>query len=639
MTKSVYSFNEGFRGMHDILGTKGANLAEMTGIGLPVPFGFIISTDACRRFFEENLTLGKDLEDAIYEKIEELENVSGKIFGSAENPLLVSVRSSSPVPMPGIMDTLLNLGLNDETVNGLAALTGSRRFALDTYRRFIQMYGTVVLDIPKAEFDLKLDTDEMSEDELETVIERYKETVKNITGKEFTQDPKVQLTAAVKAIFRSWKSDHVAMYRKMKEIPDATYVAVIIQSMVFGNMGPTSGTGVAFTRNPYTGEKELQGKFLVCAQGEDVSTGLKTPLTIEQMEESFPDACKVLTRISELLEKHYKDMQDMEFTIENNKLYMLQTRDGMRSAQAAVKIAVDMTEEGLIDKKTAITRVAHEQIDQLLGSELCSEYFAKLLEMADEIRGLRIRTNVESPKDAVLAIEMGADGIGLCGMGEGLPAQEDYRELFRLMGERRVTFLVASAETAKEQVENIFRAALQTKAEDDTEPVLEFVAPLKGTGAEFAEIKKIIAEASESCKGEADVPLNYTVGAMIRTPRETLTADKIAEEAEFFLFDTKTLTCLTFGVEDGACENWDEDADPFRTIDISGVGSLIRTACQLGHQTRPRLRTGICGEHGGDPESIRFCHSTGMNYVSCPLNRVPAARLAAAVTEVCSADK
>ena len=624
MEKYIYSFNEGSRKMADLLGSKGANLAEMTGIGLPVPFGFTISTDACKRFFEDNKNLAADIVESVYEKIGELENVSGKVFGSAENPLLVSVRSSSPVPMPGIMGTILNLGLNDETVNGLAALTGSRRFALDSYRRFIQMYGTLALDIPKAEFDLELDTDEMSEAELEAVIGRYKDTVKRVTGKDFPQNPVSQLLEAVKAIFGAWTSESVTMYREANHIPDATGVAVTVQAMVFGNVDMESGTGVAFTRNPYTGEKRLHGKFMACAQGEDVTSGLKAPVTVDQMEEDFPEAYKVLVRISALLEKHYKDMQDMEFTIEKNKLYMLQTRDGLRSSQAAVKVAADLAEEGLIDKETAITRITPEQIEQLMSSNTGAEDSDRMLAMADEIRELKVRTSACSPEDVTLAVSKGADGVGIFSACENLEP-DATKEIFRIMGDRPVSFMLDSDEVL-EKTEIIMKAASEAKSEYGCEPKPDFVLSQAEACAAVAEIAKRYTE-------EYETSIDYTVGVIIRTPREALTADKIAEYAEFFLFDTKELTRLTFGFGE------EYDAEPFRTIDVSGVGSLIMTACKLGHQVRPRLRTGIFGQHGGDPASIEFCCKSGMNFVLCAPEVVPAARLAAARAAVNAADK
>ena len=376
MKKYVYSFNEGSKDMRDLLGGKGANLAEMSRIGLPVPFGFTVTTEACSRYYEEDRTIAEDIRADIAVKLEDLEHVTGKNFGSKENPLLVSVRSGAAVSMPGMMDTILNLGLNDESAEGLAALTGSRRFALDSYRRFIQMFGDVVLEIPKAKFDAIFDGQkkkshaaydvDLTSEDLEAIIRAYQQLVETESGRPFPQDPKEQLMAAIQAVFRSWNNDRAVLYRKLNDIPSSIGTAVNVQSMVFGNMGETSGTGVAFTRNPATGENTLYGEFLVNAQGEDVVAGIRTPQGIEKMAERFPEAYKSFAKIAELLEKHYKDMQDMEFTIENNKLYMLQTRSGKRTAQAAVKIAVDMVQEGLIDEKTAITRIEPQQIDQLL---------------------------------------------------------------------------------------------------------------------------------------------------------------------------------------------------------------------------------------------------------------------------------
>ena len=871
MKKYVYSFNEGAKEMKDLLGGKGANLAEMTKIGLPVPFGFTITTEACNRYYEENRTVADDIVEAIYEKIEELENVTGKKFGSNENPLLVSVRSGAVISMPGMMDTILNLGLNDNSVEGLAALTENRRFAMDSYRRFIQMFGDVVLEIPKAEFDrvfdgrkkekgLKFDVDLTAED-LEAVIEDYKEIVKKFTGKKFPQEPREQLLEAVKAVFRSWNNERAILYRKLNGIPGSLGTAVNVQSMVFGNMGDTSGTGVAFTRNPSTGENKIFGEFLVNAQGEDVVAGVRTPLDIDKMAEAFPDCYKGFVKIAELLEKHYKDVQDMEFTVERNKLYMLQTRSGKRTAQAAVKIAVDMVEEGLIDKKTAITRLAPEQIDQLLppafdAGELaasapvatglpaspgaacgqvcftaqaaaeaaaqgrkvllvreetspedlagmvaaegiltarggmtshaavvargmgkccvagCSEIrvsetekvivlpddttvsegeyisidgstgrvykgqimtvepevsgdFAKLMGWADEIRELKVRANADNPKDAAQALAFGAEGIGLCRTEhmffeeERIPAirrmiladtheekaealkalkpfqQGDFKEIFKVMGERPVTirlldpplheFLpqdredieelaqlmsvsfeklsakvaelhelnpmlghrgcrlaVTHPEIAVMQTEAIIDAAIEVSCEDNIDIIPEIMIPLVGSKAELAAVKKVVVETADRCISNAGIKMDYMVGTMIETPRAALVAGSIADEAEFFSFGTNDLTQMTFGfsrddtgklieeyVRQGIMEN-----DPFRTIDIDGVGKLVEMAVSQGRQARPNIKLGICGEHGGDPRTIEFCHSVGLNYVSCSPFRVPAARLAAAQAAV-----
>ena len=871
MKKYVYSFNEGDKGMKDLLGGKGANLAEMTKIGLPVPFGFTITTEACNRYYDENRTLAGDVVEAVYEKIEELENVTGKKFGSDENPLLVSVRSGAVISMPGMMDTILNLGLNDRSVEGLAALTGNRRFAMDSYRRFIQMFGDVVLGIPKAEFDrvfdgrkeekgVKFDVDLTAED-LEAVIAGYKEIVMSHTGKDFPQDPKEQLLEAVKAVFRSWNNDRAILYRKLNGIPGDLGTAVNVQSMVFGNMGDTSGTGVAFTRNPSTGENKIFGEFLVNAQGEDVVAGVRTPLDIDKMAEAFPDCYKGFVKIAELLEKHYKDVQDMEFTVERNKLYMLQTRNGKRTAQAAVKIAVDMVEEGLIDKKTAITRLSPEQIDQLLhpafdAAELaasapvatglaaspgaacgqvcftaqaaaeaaaqgrkvllvreetspedlagmvaaegiltarggmtshaavvargmgkccvagCSEIrvseaekkitlpddtvvsegeyisidgstgrvyrgrirtvepevsgdFATLMSWADEIRELKVRANADNPKDAAQALAFGAEGIGLCRTEhmffdeERIPAirrmiladtheakmealkvlkpfqQGDFKAIFKVMGDRPVTirlldpplheFLpqdkedieelaeimgvsfeklnakvaelhelnpmlghrgcrlaVTHPEIAVMQTEAIIDAAIEVSQEDNIDIIPEIMIPLVGSKAEFAAVKKVVVETADRCIRDAGADMEYMVGTMIETPRAALTADAIASEAEFFSFGTNDLTQMTFGFSrDDTGKLIEEyvnqgimEYDPFTSLDTEGVGKLVEMAVSMGRQTRPNLKLGICGEHGGDPRTIELCHSIGLNYVSCSPFRVPAARLSAAQAAV-----
>ena len=871
MKKYVYSFNEGSKEMKDLLGGKGANLAEMTRIGLPVPFGFTITTEACNRYYEEKCTVADDVVEAVYEKIEELENVTGKKFGSEDNPLLVSVRSGSVVSMPGMMDTILNLGLNDASVEGLAALTENRRFAMDSYRRFIQMFGDVVLNIPKAEFDrvfdgrkreknVKYDVD-LSAEDLEAIISGYREIVKKYTGKDFPQEPREQLIDAVKAVFRSWNNDRAVLYRELNGIPASLGTAVNVQSMVFGNMGDTSGTGVAFTRNPSTGENKIFGEFLVNAQGEDVVSGVRTPLDIDKMAEAFPDCYKGFMKISELLEKHYKDVQDMEFTIERNKLYMLQTRNGKRTAQAAVKIAVDMVEEGLIDKKTAITRLAPEQIDQLLhpafdAAELAAsapvatglpaspgaacgqvfftaqaaaeaaaqgrkvllvreetspedlagmvaaegiltarggmtshaavvargmgkccvagcadirvsetekiitlpddttvsegEYisidgstgsvykgmlktveseitgdFARLMSWADEIRELKVRANADNPKDAAQALAFGAEGIGLCRTEhmffeeERIPAirrmiladtheertealkvlkpfqQSDFKEIFKVMGERPVTirlldpplheFLpqdkddienlagimgvsyeklaakvnelhelnpmlgnrgcrlaVTHPEIAVMQTEAIIDAAIEVSCEEGVDIIPEIMIPLIGSKTELAAVKKVVVETADRCISYAGVEMSYLVGTMIETPRAALAAGSIAAEAEFFSFGTNDLTQMTFGfsrddtgklIEEYVRQGIMED-DPFQTLDVEGVGKLMEMAVSLGRQTRPNLKLGICGEHGGDPRTIEFCHKTGLNYVSCSPYRVPVARLSAAQAAV-----
>ena len=871
MKKYVYSFNEGAKDMRELLGGKGANLAEMSRIGLPVPFGFTVTTEACGRYYEEDQTIAEDICTAITEKIQDLEHVTGKTFGSKENPLLVSVRSGAAVSMPGMMDTILNLGLNDESIEGLAALTGSRRFALDSYRRFIQMFGDVVLGIPKAKFDAIFDEQkkkahviydvDLTSEDLEAVICAYQQLVETESGKAFPQDPKEQLLAAIQEVFRSWNNDRAVLYRKLNDIPSSIGTAVNVQSMVFGNMGEHSGTGVAFTRNPATGANEIYGEFLVNAQGEDVVAGIRTPQGIEKMAEAFPDAYKSFVKIAELLEKHYKDMQDMEFTIENNKLYMLQTRSGKRTAQAAVKIAVDMVREGMIDKKTAVTRIEPQQIDQLLHptfdpaelaaaqviakglaaspgagcGRLCftaeeaaaaaakgqkvllareetspedlagmviaegiltarggmtshaavvargmgkccvagcssirvnegarvlttadgKEYragdylsingstgevyegrirtktptlsgdFETIMEWADELRELKIRANADNPRDARQALNFGAEGIGLCRTEHmffdeaRIPAirrmiladtpeeelealevirplqQQDFKEIFLEMGDRPVTirlldpplheFLpqtqeeiaevaalmgvsakkiaakvtelheinpmlgnrgcrlaVTSPAIAVMQTEAIIGAALEVKKETGAELVPEIMIPLVNSEAELKYVKHIVTRTAEDCIRESGISLDYLIGTMVETPRAALTADEIAKDAEFFSFGTNDLTQMTFGLSRDDTGKMIEtymqkdilEADPFRTLDTVGVGKLLEMAVKLGRQTRPKLKLGICGEHGGDPKTIAFCHRIGLHYVSCSPFRVPIARLAAAQAAV-----
>ena len=870
MKKYVYSFNEGSKEMKGLRGGKGANLAEMTKIGLPVPFGFTITTEACNRYYDENMTIGQDLIDSIYEKVAELEEVTGKKFGSTENPLLVSVRSGAVISMPGMMDTVLNLGLNDQSVEGLAALTENRRFAMDSYRRFIQMFGDVVLEIPKAKFDKVFDGQkaakgvqfdvELTAEDLAEVITGYKEIVKAETGRDFPQEPKDQLIEAVLAVFRSWNNDRAILYRNLNGIAHDLGTAVNVQSMVFGNMGDTSGTGVAFTRNPATGENKLFGEFLVNAQGEDVVAGVRTPMNIEMMAEAFPQAYEDFTKISTLLEKHYKDMQDMEFTVERGKLYMLQTRNGKRTAHAAVKVAVDMVKEGLIDKATAVTRLEPEQIDQLLhpmfdkkglaaanniakglpaspgaacgqiyftaaeavaaaetgvkvilvreetspedlagmvaaegiltarggmtshaavvarGMGKCcvagcsailvdeeaktmkvgdetyvegdfisinggdgnvyegviktvepemSGDFGTLMEWADEIRELKVRTNADNPRDAKQALEFGAEGIGLCRTEhmffeeERIPAirrmiladtleervaaldalrpyqQGDFKAIFEVMGELPVTirlldpplheFLpqneedikaladmmgitseklaakvvelheqnpmlghrgcrlaVTYPEIAKMQTEAIISAALEVKKEQGIDLIPEIMIPLVGEVEELKYVKKVVVETADQLIKESGIEMAYMVGTMIEIPRAALTADEIAEEAEFFSFGTNDLTQMTFGFSrddtgkllQSYVEKEILPEDPFQVIDEKGVGKLVGMACTLGRQTRPNIKLGICGEHGGNPKTIDFCHRTGLSYVSCSPFRVPIARLAAAQAAV-----
>lgn len=866
MKKFVYSFNEGSKDMKDLLGGKGANLAEMTKIGLPVPFGFTVTTEACNRYYDEGKKIGDDIVASIFEKLEELENTTGKKFGDVENPLLVSVRSGAKISMPGMMDTILNLGLNDQTVEGLAALTENPRFAYDSYRRFIQMFGDVVMEIAKTKFDAifdakkeehgyKFDVDLTTED-LKEIIAGYKALVKEEMGRDFPQEPKDQLMEAIMAVFRSWNNDRAILYRQLNEIPDSIGTAVNVQSMVFGNMGDTSGTGVAFTRSPVNGEKAIFGEFLVNAQGEDVVAGIRTPQPIAEMAQAFPEVYTEFTRIAELLEKHYTDMQDMEFTVERNKLFMLQTRNGKRTAPAAVKIAVDMQSEGLIDKETAVMRIEPAQIDQLLhpmfdAEELkeaekltkglpaspgaatgqiyfnasdaenavangakailvrletspedlagmvaaegiltarggmtshaavvargmgkccvsgCAEIkvdeenkeltigeyvfkegdyisldgtagdvlkgqiktvppelsgdFAEIMSWADEIRTLKIRTNADNPRDAKQAVEFGAEGIGLCRTEhmffeeERIPAvrrmiladseeerrealkfllpyqKGDFKGIYEAMGDRPVTirlldpplheFLphtdeeikalseqigvpyeklakktqelhefnpmlghrgcrlaVTYPEIAEMQAEAIIMAAIEVRKEQGLDIIPEIMIPLVGMVKELADVKATVVKTVEKVMEREGVKFDYLIGTMIEIPRAALTADEIAEEAEFFSFGTNDLTQMTFGFsrdDTGKIikeyrEKGIFDDDPFQSIDQVGVGKLVKMAVDLGKQTRPSIKLGICGEHGGDPKSIEFCNAVGLQYVSCSPFRVPIARLAAA---------
>lgn len=867
MTKKyVYFFNEGDASMRDLLGGKGANLAEMTRLGLPVPPGFTVTTEACTRYYEDGETIAPEIVEQIHEYMKKLEEVTGKKFGDPNNPLLVSVRSGARVSMPGMMDTILNLGLNDETVEGLARATNNERFAYDSYRRFIQMFSDVVMGIDKNKFEAildeikekrgaKFDTDLTAED-LKEVVKRFKELYKQEKGVDFPQDPQEQLLEAVKAVFRSWNNPRAIVYRRLNDIPSDWGTAVNVQSMVFGNMGNDSGTGVAFTRNPATGEKALFGEFLMNAQGEDVVAGIRTPQPISTLKETMPEVYNQFVEIAEKLEKHYKDMQDIEFTIERGKLYMLQTRNGKRTAQAAIKIAVDLVREGLIDEKTAVLRVDPKQLDQLLhptfepealkaakpvakglpaspgaasgkvyftadeavaaaksgekiilvrtetspddiegmasaegilttrggmtshaavvargmgtpcvvgcgdarideqakvmrigdivvregdyisidgstGNVYIGEIktvtpeisgdFAILMGWADKYRRLRVKANADTPRDAKIALEFGAEGIGLArtehmffdeeripamremiiakteeqrrkALEKILPMQRsDFEQLFEIMGEYPVTIrlldpplheflphldeeirelaedmgvpfeeLKATVESLKEfnpmlghrgcrlavtypeiaemQTRAIIEAAINVKKRTGKDVKPQIMIPLVGELKEFKYLKDIIVKVADEIIKQSGIELKYLVGTMVEVPRAALTADKIAKEAEFFSFGTNDLTQMTFGFSrDDAgkfLETYYEkkiyEFDPFEKLDQEGVGKLVEMGTKLGKQTRPDLEVGICGEHGGDPSSIEFCHRVGLDYVSASPYRVPIARLAAA---------
>ncbi|MCD6463452.1 MAG: pyruvate, phosphate dikinase [Thermotogae bacterium] len=873
--KYVYFFAngkaDGNAKMKDILGGKGANLAEMTNIGVPVPPGFTISAEVCDYYYKHDRTYPEGLKDEVNNAMKRLEEVTGKKFGDVESPLLVSVRSGAAISMPGMMDTILNLGLNDETVKGLEKATNNLRFAYDAYRRFIQMFGDVVLKIPHDEFEeildeakkkkgVKLDT-ELDADDLKEIVEEYKKLYRK-HGKEFPQDPWDQLWKAIDAVFGSWMNERAIKYREIHGIKEGDLLgtAVNIVAMVFGNMGEDSGTGVAFTRNPSTGEKKYYGEFLPNAQGEDVVAGIRTPLPLDELRNRMPDVYEQLVQVFETLEKHYKDMQDVEFTIEKKKLYLLQTRTGKRTAQAAVRIAVDMVNEGIITKEEAVMRVTPEQVEQLLHPTFdpaerakakviakglpaspgaatgrvffdpktaeeeaqnapvllvrpetspediggmaaaqgiltarggmtshaavvargmgkpcvvgCEEIgideeaklfrvgdvevkegewvsidgstgevmlgkiptivprglegpIATLLQWADEIRKLGVRANADIPRDAEAARNFGAEGIGLCrtehmffekdripvvrrmivaktveqrqkALDELLPMQkEDFKGLFRVMkgypvtirlldpplheflpqedeqikevaeqmgisfeelkqivedlkefnpmlGHRGCRLAITYPEIAVMQTKAIIGAAIELKKEENIEVIPEIMIPLVGHINEIRYLKQFIKETADKMIEESGVDLKYTIGTMIEVPRAAITADEIAKEAEFFSFGTNDLTQMTFGFSrDDAGKFLKEyvekeilEVDPFRILDRTGVGKLVEMGTKLGRSTRPNLKVGICGEHGGEPSSIEFCHMVGLDYVSCSPYRVPVARLAAAQAAV-----
>ncbi|HEX68407.1 MAG TPA: pyruvate, phosphate dikinase [bacterium] len=881
MKKYVYFFaknkSEGNAQMRDLLGGKGANLAEMARLGIPVPPGFTITTEACTYFYQNNGQYPEGLKEQVLEGMKRIEEEVGRKFGDSQNPLLVSVRSGARVSMPGMMDTVLNLGLNDETVKGLVKLSGDERFAYDCYRRFVQMYGDVVMGLKpeekemdpfekllekkKEERGVKFDT-ELTADDLKELVQEFKNLIREKKGEEFPEDPWEQLWGAIDAVFLSWNNKRAIEYRKIHGIPDHWGTAVNVQTMVFGNMGEDSGTGVAFTRDPATGENVFYGEYLLNAQGEDVVAGIRTPLPLSKaqktdeslpsLEEIMPQVYQELLKIREILEKHYRDMQDIEFTIEKGKLYMLQTRTGKRTAQANVKIAVDMCKEGLIDKKEAVRRVKPEEIDQLLhpmidpkakveviakglpaspgaakgkvvfsaqdaveeskegevilvrmetspediagmhaaqgiltarggmtshaavvargmgkpcvvGCEsITVDYekeefrvgdivvkrgevitidgstgrvilgsapmvepqlkgeFAELMRWADEIRKLGVRTNADTPHDAKLAREFGAEGIGLCRtehmffapdrikamremiiardaegrkkalekllpmqredfigifrVMEGLPViirlldpplheflpQEDeqireiaeelgvsfeelkakvegLRELNPMLGHRGCRLGITYPEITEMQAKAIFEAACQVYKEGK-KVIPEIMVPLVGDVNEFRNQKEIIVRVAEEVMEKEGIKIEYMVGTMIEIPRACLVADEIAKEADFFSFGTNDLTQMGFGfsrddvgkfvpyyIEKGILPR-----DPFSSLDIKGIGALVKIGIEKGRSVKPELEIGICGEHGGDPDSIKFCHKVGMNYVSCSPFRVPVARLSAA---------
>ncbi len=873
--KYCYLFTEGNANMRELLGGKGANLAEMTKIGLPVPQGFTISTEACTQYYEDGRKINPSIQKEIMEYIDKMEKICGKKFGDKENPLLVSVRSGARASMPGMMDTILNLGLNEDVVNTIAAKSGNPRWAWDCYRRFIQMFSDVVMEVGKKYFEKLIDKMkeekgvqydvELTAEDLKTLANQFKAEYKAQIGKDFPNDPKEQLFEAIKAVFRSWDNPRANVYRMDHDIPYSWGTAVNVQMMAFGNMGDDCGTGVAFTRNPATGEKGLMGEFLMNAQGEDVVAGVRTPMPIAEMAKVLPDVYKQFLGVCDILEKHYRDMQDMEFTIEQGKLYMLQTRNGKRTAAAAIKIACDLIDEGMITEKEALMQIDAKSLDMLLhpqfdaaalkaadknnvvgkgiaaspgaaagtivftaedavkegkagkkvvlvrletspediegmkfaqgiltvrggqtshaavvarGMGTCcvsgcgdikmdeenkqftlagkvfkegdalsldgstgniydcliatvpadpnSGYFGRIMALADKYKALGVRTNADTPKDAKQAAAFGAQGIGLCrtehmffdparigafremicsdtkeereaalakiepmqqadfeGLMEALEGQpvtirfldpplhefvptdeadikalaktqgktvaqikqiiSDLHEFNPMMGHRGCRLTVTYPEIAVMQTTAVIKAAIAVqKRHPDWKVVPEIMIPLVGEVKELAYVKKTVVETADKVIKEAGIDLKYEVGTMIEIPRAALTADEIAKEAEFFCFGTNDLTQMTFGFSrDDAGKFLPAyysakiyEFDPFAKLDTTGVGKLMKMAVELGKGTRKALHCGICGEHGGDPSSIEFCHAIGLDYVSCSPFRVPIARLAAAQANI-----
>ena len=864
--KYVYLFTEGNADMRNLLGGKGANLAEMTNIGLPVPQGFTITTEACTKYYEDGREINEEIQSQINEYIVKMESITGKKFGDKENPLLVSVRSGARASMPGMMDTILNLGLNEEVVEVLAEKSQNPRWAWDCYRRFIQMYSDVVMEVGKKYFEELIDKMksakgvkqdvELTAEDLKELAYQFKEEYKNKIGEDFPDDPKEQLMGAIKAVFRSWDNPRANVYRRDNDIPYSWGTAVNVQSMAFGNMGDDCGTGVAFTRDPATGEKGLFGEFLTNAQGEDVVAGVRTPMKIAEMETKFPEAFEQFKEVCKTLESHYRDMQDMEFTVEHGRLYMLQTRNGKRTAQAALKIACDLVDEGMRTEEEAVLMIDPRNLDTLLHPQFdanaiksatpigaglgaspgaacgsvvftaedavkwaedkkkvilvrletspeditgmkaaqgiltvrggmtshaavvargmgeccvsgCGEIimdeankqftlggkiyhegdvisidgttgkiydgeiptvdakiageFGRVMEWADKYRRLGVRTNADTPRDTAKAIELGAEGIGLCrtehmffdderifnlrkmilsGSVEdrekylnnlipyqkgdfiamykelkGLPMTVRYldpplhefipkteaemkelaeamgvtvehvknvcselHEFNPMMGHRGCRLAVTYPEIARMQTRALMEAAIEVKESEGYDIVPEIMIPLVGEVKELKYVKDIVIETAEKVKAEKNSDIEYHIGTMIEIPRAALTAEEIAKEAEFFSFGTNDLTQYTFGFSrddagkflDSYYQNKIYESDPFAKLDQNGVGQLVKMAVEKGRSTRKNIKLGICGEHGGDPSSVEFCHNIGLTYVSCSPFRVPIARLAAA---------
>lgn len=867
--KYVYAFKEGNKDMKNLLGGKGANLAEMTNLGLPIPQGFTVTTEACTDYYKSGKTISESIQKEIFNALAELEKIQGKKFGDNADPLLVSVRSGARASMPGMMDTILNLGLNDVAVEGFATKTGNPRFAYDSYRRFIQMYSDVVMEVSKSFFEkiidevkeekgVHYDTD-LTVDDLKELVKRFKKVYSDhMNGEEFPQEPIEQLMGAVKAVFRSWDNPRAIVYRRMNDIPGDWGTAVNVQAMVFGNMGNTSGTGVAFTRNPSTGEKGIYGEYLINAQGEDVVAGVRTPQPISKLAEDLPECYKQFIELATKLENHYRDMQDMEFTIQEGKLYFLQTRNGKRTAPAAIKMACDFVDEGKITEEEALLRIEAKSLDQLLhptfeptalkqgevigealpaspgaaagkvvftaeeakklgkggkgervilvrlettpediegmiaaqgiltvrggmtshaavvarGMGTCcvsgcgaikmneeakefslggytfhegdfisldgstgkiykgdiktqeatlSGDFGRIMSWTDKYRTLKVRTNADNPRDTKKAVELGAEGIGLCrtehmffeedripkirkmilsetvearteALNELIPFQKgDFKAMYKalkglpmtvryldpplheflpteeediialakdmnitvehlkekcaelhefnpMMGHRGCRLAVTYPEIAKMQTRALIEAAIEVQNEEGFEIKPEIMIPLVGEKKELKFVKDIVVETAELVKKEKNSNIEYHIGTMIEIPRAALLADEIAEEAEFFSFGTNDLTQMTFGFSrddagkflDAYYQNKIYESDPFARLDQNGVGKLVQMSVEKGRSVRPDIKLGICGEHGGEPSSVEFCHNVGLTYVSCSPFRVPIARLAAA---------
>ena len=756
--KYVYMFTEGDGSMRELLGGKGANLAEMTKIGLPVPQGFTISTEACTKYYEDGRKINDEIMAQIMEYVDKMEEVNGKKFGDLNNPLLVSVRSGARASMPGMMDTILNLGLNDDVVD--AMIKGNpdpkfARFVYDSYRRFIQMFSDVVMEVGKKYFEQLIDAMkekkgvkfdvELTAEDLKELAAQFKAEYKAKLGVDFPSDPKVQLYEAIRAVFRSWDNPRANVYRRDNDIPYSWGTAVNVMPMVFGNLNDNSGTGVAFTRDPATGEKKLMGEFLTNAQGEDVVAGVRTPMPIAQMADKFPEAYEQFTKVCALLEDHYRDMQDMEFTVENGKLYMLQTRNGKRTAKAALKIACDLLDEGMIDEKKAVAMIEPRNLDTLLHPQFDTKALkentpigrglgaspgaacGKIVFSADEAkewaeRGEKVvLVRLETSPEDIEGMKA-AQGIGLCrtehmffegdridairemicsdtveereaALAKLLPMQQgDFEGIYEamegcpvtirfldpplhefvpteeadieklakaqgktveqikniiaslhefnpMMGHRGCRLAVTFPEIAAMQTRAVIRAAINVqKKHPDWTMVPEIMIPLVGEVKELKYVKDIVVTTADEELAAAGMDMKYLVGTMIEIPRAALTADQIATEAQFFSFGTNDLTQMTFGFSrDDAGKflgaYYDKkiyESDPFAKLDQIGVGKLVKMAAKLGRETRPELHLGICGEHGGDPSSVEFCHKVGLDYVSCSPFRVPIARLAAA---------